>query len=70
MWEYIKEIKEIHQYFPDYTQKQLPERDYLFAVVSTLQSHVLDSLVSDAIQKEIDNWEPRNWGFRRDHKII
>ena len=51
MWEYIKEIKEIHQYFPDYTQKQLPERDCLFAVVSTLQSDVLDSLVSDARKK-------------------
>ena len=42
MWEYIKELIEIHQYFSDYTQKQIPERDYLFAVVSTLQNDVLD----------------------------
>ena len=51
MWEYVKEIEEIHQYFPDYTLKQLLERDYLFAILSTLRADSLDSLVSEALKK-------------------
>ena len=48
MWEYAKEI---HQYLPDSTPKQLPERDYLFAILSTLCVDSLDSLVSEALKK-------------------
>ena len=58
IWEYIREVEEIYQYFPDYTEKQLPERDYLFAIVSTLRPDSLDSLVSDARKKRSLNENP------------
>ena len=59
IWEYIREVEEIYQYFPDYTEKQLSERDYLFAIVSTLRPDSLDSLVSDARKKRSLNENPK-----------
>ena len=47
----MKAVEELSQYFPDYTQKQLPERDYLFAIVSTLKSEELEDLVLEAQKK-------------------
>ena len=31
---YMKETKELIQYFPDYSQSELPERNYLWTVIS------------------------------------
>ena len=36
VWKYIKENDELMAYFPDYPDAQLPERDYMFAVISTV----------------------------------
>ena len=45
----------IYQYFPDCTEKKLPKRYYLFAIVSTLRLDSLNSSELDAHKKILLN---------------
>ena len=38
-------------YFPDYTEKQCPDKDYLFSLVGALRGDELSQLISDARKK-------------------
>ena len=61
IWKYIRESKELMEYFPDYPEIQLPERDYMFAVVSTVFPKALRKLIEEtrmnrtSKNKEMDN---------------
>ena len=44
----IKDIKDLPQYFPDYVEDQLPSRLYLFAILSTKRSEVINEFVRQA----------------------
>ena len=48
IWEMISEIDDLMLYFPDYKEKQKPDRHFIFAVLSTLRHDVLKDIVSSA----------------------
>ena len=48
VWNIVKTDSEINSYFPDYEQDQYPERDYLFAILSTLRKDELLQLIKTA----------------------
>ena len=48
VWNIVKTDSEINSYFPDYEQDQYPERDYLFAMLSTLRKDELLRLIKTA----------------------
>ena len=58
MWEFVKEIPELLQYFPDYTPSQWPDKDYLFSVLSELRGPALKELVVEARKKRSIYEEP------------
>ena len=33
IWKLVKETEDIYQYFPDYSSKQVPDREYMFAIL-------------------------------------
>ena len=41
----VKNIDEINIYFPDFTSIELPERDYLIAVISTINPEATKNIV-------------------------
>ena len=48
VWNIVKTDSEINSYFPDYEQDQYPERDYLYAILSTLRKDELLQLIKTA----------------------
>ena len=45
VWSFVKKNKELISYFPDYSENQLPERDFMLAVIGTLKPAILKTLV-------------------------
>ena len=48
IWEKIKKIPEFTVYFPDFAENQLPEREYLIAIISTLNHEATQTIVDEA----------------------
>ena len=48
LWEYAREIEALYCYFPDYNEKQLPEREYLFKILSTVETDAMKKLIKQA----------------------
>jgi hypothetical protein len=48
VWTYVAQNDELIEYFPDLADGQFPERDYLFAIVSTLYPKSLRKLIEEA----------------------
>ena len=48
IWRKVAEIPELKQYFPDLDDGQLPERDFLFSILSTLRRDELKNLIHEA----------------------
>ena len=48
LWDLVKEIDDLLEYFPDMKENELPERDYLWWVISTLKYDETKKLVDDA----------------------
>ena len=48
IWEMVKDVSEINCYFPDYIDEELPERDYLIAIISTINTEATKVIVSEA----------------------
>ena len=44
----VKDVSEINIYFPDDADMQLPERDYLIAVISTINPDATKEIISKA----------------------
>ena len=44
----VKDIHDISQYFPDYEVGQLPCRQHLFAILSTIKGNVIEEFVRQA----------------------
>ena len=47
----VKGINEINIYFPDFTSDELPERDYLIAIISTINPDATKKIVEEARMK-------------------
>jgi hypothetical protein len=48
LWEFVQEIEELYCYFPDYNEGVLPERDYLFTIISTLKPNETKEIIEEA----------------------
>ena len=48
LWPYVKEIPEMIQYFPEMKEKELPERDYMWVIISTINPEATMKIVKDA----------------------
>lgn len=59
IWSFIREVDELSEYFPDLEEEQLPDRDFLVAIISTLSPDETKTLVAEAraqrsVQKDQD----------------
>ena len=48
MWAQVKADPELMIYFPDYLESQLPDRDYMFSIISTVYPKTLKEIISKA----------------------
>ena len=48
LWNQVKEIDELTEYFPNYLENEKPERDYPIAVISTLRPDATKRLVAES----------------------
>ena len=59
LWKFIKEVDELYVYFPDYSESELPEREFLWIIISTLKSDETKAIINQAreqrSQKASDN---------------
>ncbi len=47
MWPFVKELEELGNYFPDLKDNILPEREFMWSIVSTIVPGVANSLLED-----------------------
>ena len=58
----VKDIHDISQYFPDYEVGQLPCRQHLFAILSTIKGNVIEEFVRQARSNrsiKVDEWKEK-----------
>lgn len=48
LWESVKEVQELYSYFPDYHEQDVPERDYLWTVISSVMPQETKALIQEA----------------------
>ena len=48
IWTLVKETDDIFQYFPDYSNKQFPDRDYMFSILWTLRFDTMQKMIEKA----------------------
>ena len=48
IWPMIKDFDDIAIYFPDYTEKHKPDRDYMYSILSTLRYDELKKVIVNA----------------------
>ena len=58
IWDYVRELPDLNIYFPDYTEKQCPDKDHLFSLLGALCGEQLTSLIQDARKKRSIHEEP------------
>ena len=51
IWPFIKDDPELSKYFPKYKAKQMPNRDYLWTVLSTIRPDQVSNLRKEALEK-------------------
>ena len=58
LWEFIREVPDLLEYFPDYTAKQWPDKNYLFSILGALRGSALKELIEEAKKKRSIYEEP------------
>ena len=48
IWDYIRQVEDLAQYFPNYREKELPEREYMWNVIFTLRREASSHLIREA----------------------
>ena len=51
MWGFAKESDKLSVYFPDYDEGALPERDYLWTIISSIMPDETKELIQSARKK-------------------
>ena len=51
IWDMVKDSDDIMIYFPDFKPGELPERDYLISVISTINQEATKTIVAEAREK-------------------
>ena len=54
----MKEVPDLMIYFPDYTPKQCPDKDYLFSILGAIRGGQLKELIQEARKKRSIYEEP------------
>ena len=54
----MKEVPDLIVYFPDYTPKQCPDKDYLFSILGAVRGEQLKELIKEARKKRSIYEEP------------
>lgn len=45
LWSYVKVVEELCKYFPSYSEDEVPERDYLWTVISSIMPRETKTLI-------------------------
>ena len=61
----IKDDPELSKYFPKYKAKQMPNKDYLWTVLSTIRPDQVNNLSKEALEKISAQNDKKDW---RDHQ--
>ena len=48
IWSLVKENEDLMNYFPDYSQKQLPDRKFMYLILATLRFDELKGMIDGA----------------------
>ena len=48
IWPLIQDVSDILIYFPDYTDKQKPDRDYMYSILASTRYEILKNVVENA----------------------
>ena len=48
IWSLVKAANDLCEYFPDYSDKQVPDRDFMFSILWTFRHDVIEKMVEDA----------------------
>ena len=48
VWPLLKDVKTLNNYFPDYNPNQLPDRKFMFTILSTFRFDVLNNMIKNA----------------------
>ena len=48
IWPLVKAANDLCEYFPDYSDKQVPDRDFMFSILWTFRYDVIEKMVEDA----------------------
>ena len=58
VWSLIREVEDINVYFPDLKEHQLPNREYMYSVLSTLRNEEVKNMICNARKnRSIDSKE-------------
>ena len=61
IWNLIKEAEELKVYFPDLDVHQLPNREYMYSILSTLRNYKVKSMILNVRKnRSIDSKEKEN----------
>ena len=62
VWQLIKDLDEVSVYFPDLSESQLPDRKFMWTVLSTVKENLATNIVNNArlnrslgVQNDEDN---------------
>ena len=48
LWSYVLAVLELNQYFPTMNESELPERDYMWTVIFSINSEATTKFIKDA----------------------
>ena len=48
VWSLIREVEDINVYFPNLKEQQLPNREYMYSVLSTLRNDEVKNMICNA----------------------
>ena len=52
IWTHIKDFSEYNFYFPDFSEDNSPEKDYLIAIINTLNPDATKSIIKEAREED------------------
>ena len=57
IWKFIKEVDELYVYFPDYSESELPEREFLWTIISTLKPDETKAIINKLENSEVKRYK-------------
>ena len=51
VWKYVKDTPDLMRYFPNYLNSQIPDRQFMYSIISSTYPNALKVLINDAKKK-------------------